>query len=417
MLAVVLLSPLDVRLEPGFLADRLGHFFSPTVLTTGDMVDAVRNVLLLAGWGLLEVLTDSGRIGSRRIRAALIGGAAIGLSAELAQLALPDRIPSLLDTAMNASGAALGALITHLSLRAVSRRSDSPTEIGVPALALAVPYAGVVLVETTFPAFRPVSAELMSGGPVERALWVFRNFSMDSIAVIPAIEFLLFLPAGYLLGLACAEQMSWEDPLKNRVFRRAAVAGLGIALVGELVRAPLGMPVQLGPFVVHSAALSVGALTAVRPVAAWSSDGKTGPSPRQFLIGYSLVLALWRLRPLVPHLDPAAIAGELTGSQWSPLFILNTRGDLYSAADILRTFLLFVPLGAVLGAERVRNGRARARSDGRAIAWILALAVVLELGQALIAGRVFDGTDLVVMAAGGVVAWTVVRRAEADRRE
>lgn len=417
MLAVVLLSPLDVHLDGGFLAERLGQFFSPSVLTTGDMVDAVRNVLLLAGWGLLEVLTDSGRSGARRVRAALLGGAAIGLSAEVAQLALPDRIPSLLDTAMNAAGAGLGALVTHVSLRTVSRGDDASTELGVPAPALATPYALALLVETTFPVSRPIAEELMSGGPLERAAWAFRSFSLESIAVISPTEFLLFLPGGVLLAAAFLESRRPEAAARRTALLRAVAVGLGIAVAGELARAPLGVPVQLGPFLVHAAALSIGAWTATHVASGWISDGYVKVSPRQFLIAYVLYLALWRLRPFVPQLDPTAIAAELSLAHWSPLYLLGARGDLYSAADVVRTFLLFLPLGAVLGAARPGDDRTSVPSGGRALAFIAALALLLELGQALIAARLFDGTDLVVMAVGGGVGWTVVRRAAAEAPE
>lgn len=418
MLAVVLLSPLDVHLEGEFLTERLELFFSPSVLTTGDMVDAVRNVLLLAGWGLVEVLTDSGRSGTRRIRAALLGGAAIGLSAEVAQLALPDRIPSLLDAAMNAAGAGLGALVTHLSVRTVSRGNAAWTDLGVPASALAAPYALAVLVETTFPVFRPVAEELMSGGPLERAAWAFRSFSVESITVIAPTELLLFLPGGFLLAAAFLElERPGGAGARRTALLRAVAAGLGIAVVGELARAPLGVPVQLGPFLVHAAALSIGAWAGIHVVSGWLSDRAGGMSPRQFLFGYVLLLALWRLRPFVPHPDPAAIAGELSLSHWSPLYLLSARGDLYSAADVVRTFLLFLPLGAVVGAGRPGGARRSVPAGRRALAWIVVLAVLLELGQALIAGRVFDGTDLVVMAVGGGVGWAVVRRAAAGSPE
>lgn len=411
MLAVVLLSPLEPHLEAGFLAERVEHFFSPGVLTTGDMVDAARNVLLLAGWGLLEVLTDDGRSGEDRVRVALIGGAAIGLTAEVAQLAIPPRIPSLLDAAMNSAGAGLGALVTHAALRTLSRGHGGSTALGVPASALAAPYGLAVLVEATFPVIRPAAEELTSGGPLTRAVWAVQNLSLESVAVIPAVEFVLFLPAGLLLAAAFLESDAVEREPRRRAFRRAAAVGLAIVVAGQLARAPLGMPLQVGPVLVHAASFLVGAWAGIRLVPGRTPDGQEGAGRRAFLVGYVLLLALWRLRPFAPHLDPSAIAGELTLSNWSPLFILETRGDLYSAADILRTFLLFVPLGAVLSAGGRDNAGTSDASDGRALAWILGLALILELGQAVVAARLFDGTDLVVMAAGGTVAWTVVRKA------
>lgn len=406
VLGFALLAPFSFRWDGGFLAERAGRLLSPGALTPGDVVDAVRNVVLLAGWGLLEVVTDRGRSRRRRVTAALAGGAAIGVTAEVVQLAVPIRTPSLLDAAMNAAGAGAGALAADAAIRALDRWRGRPTALGVPTSALAVPYALAVLLEAALPLLRSADAGLRSGGPLARAAWSLEHFRWESLATLPALDLLLFLPAGLLLAAAFRE----IEGTRDRAFGWAAACGLGVALLGELAHAPLGLPLELGPLLVHAGGLVAGAWIGARGLSRWLRRRRGPARVRDFVVGYVLLLALWRLRPFLPELDPAAVAAELSGPRWSPLSALGARRDLYSVSDVLRSFLLFVPLGAALTARRRIRRRGSDGSDVRTLGWILGLAFLLEAGQALVAGRFFDGTDLVVMAAGGAVAWSVVRR-------
>lgn len=405
VLGFALLSPLSFRWDGGFLAERLARVLSLGSLTPGDAVDAARNVVLLAGWGLLEVVTDRGRSTRRRIVAAVGGGAAIGLSAEVVQLALPMRTPSLLDAAMNTVGAALGALAADAAVRSIDRWRHRPTALGVPAAALAAPYALAVFLEASFPLLRSAGAGIDSGGPLARAAWTLDNFTWESVATLPLLDLLLFLPAGVLLAAAF-----WEhEGTRDRAFRWAAACGVGLAVLGELAHAPLGLPLELGPLLVHAAALVAGAWIGDRGFPRWLRRRSGGARIRDVLAGYVLVLALWRLRPFAPELDPSAVAAELSLSRWSPLSALGARRDLYSVSDVLRSFLLFVPVGAALTSwHRLRSG-ASGGDSVRPLAWIVALALLLEAGQAVVAARFFDGTDLLIMAAGGAVAWAVTR--------
>lgn len=406
VLGYALLAPFSFRWDGGFLAERAAGLLSIDALTPGDAVDAARNVVLLAGWGLLEVVTDRGRSTRRRIVAAVAGGAAIGLTAELVQLAIPVRTPSLLDAAMNAAGAGAGALAADAGLRALGRWRRRPTALGVPTAALALPYALAVLLEAAFPLLRSADAGIGSGGPVDRVVWSFRHFSWESLATLPLLDLLLFAPAGVLLAAAF-----WEiERTRDSAFRLAAWCGLGLALAGELAHAPLGIPMELGPLLVHAAGLLIGARIGARGFPRWLRRRRGRARGRDFLLGYVLLLALWRLRPFVPELDPGAVAAELSLSRWSPLAALGARRDLYSVSDVLRSFLLFVPVGLALASrQRTRS----ASPDGEAlrqVGWIVALALLLEAGQAVVAGRFFDGTDLLVMAAGGFAARAVARR-------
>lgn len=406
VLGFALLSPLAFRWDPGFLAGRLRGLLSPGALTPGDMVDAVRNVVLFAGWGLLEVVTDRGSSPRRRAFRALAGGAAIGLTAEIVQVALPERTPSLLDAAMNAGGAGLGALATDASRRALERWRGRPTALGVPAGVLAAPYALAVTVEAAFPLLRHEGEPGAYGGPFDRTRWALEDFGWESLAVVPLLDVALFLPAGVLLAAAFREAGSTGAA----AFRRTAAVGVAVAVVGELAHAPLGRPIEAGPVLVHAGAVALGGWIAARRFPAWLRRRRQGGRVSWTLWGYLLVLALWRLRPFVPELDPAALADEISPSRWSPLSALGGRRDLYSVSDVLRSFLLFVPVGALVAAAGRLAQRRNGPSTLRAVACILGVALAAEAAQIVVAGRFFDGTDLLVTAAGGLVAWATLRR-------
>lgn len=410
VLGFALLSPLAFRWDAVFLADRLRGLLSPGALTPGDMVDAVRNVFLFAGWGLLEVATDRGGSTRRRAIRALAAGGAIGLTAELVQVALPERTPSLLDAAMNAGGAALGALAADASHRALERWRARPTALGVPAAVLAVPYALAVTLEAAFPLLRHEGPPGAYGGPLERARWALENLRWESLAVVPLLDVALFLPAGVLLTAAFRE--AGRDAEES--FRRAAAVGAAVAVAGELAHAPLGRPMEAGPVLVHAAAVALGAWIAARGFPAWLRR-RGRARIRDVGWGYLLVLALWRLRPFIPELDPGALADEISPARWSPLSALGARRDLYTVSDVLRSFLLFVPVGSLVAAAgRTRSGR-RASSTRRAVSLVLGIALAAEAGQIVVAGRFFDGTDMLVTAAGGLIAWAALRRSAAPR--
>ena len=56
LLVLALLSPFEFHWEPSLLSRELSGALDPS-LSPGDAVDAVRNLVLFAGWGLLWVAT------------------------------------------------------------------------------------------------------------------------------------------------------------------------------------------------------------------------------------------------------------------------------------------------------------------------------------------------------------------------
>ena len=402
VLAAALLAPFGFRWDVASVAGALREAARPT-WTPADVIDAVRNLTLFAGWGILWV-TGRGKSSIRRhLLGAVATGALIGLLAEGLQLALPGRTTSLLDVGTNAAGAGLGALAALAVTRALRAERGRATLLGVPASAVAAPYAAAAALEVAFPLLRHAASPGRYGAPGERLAWSLDRVGWESLTVLPVTEGLLLLPAGFLCALAL-----WERGLdRDRSVRWTAGIGVTLSVLGELVHGPLGRPVELGPVLVHAAAVAAGGWLAGSsrlPTAVRRSSGRGRAAV--FLAGYATVLALWSWRPFVPELDPGAIADQFAGGRWLPLGALRVRRDLFSVADVLRSFLLFVPLGAVLAVRPLR------RSGVLGGAWpALYAALLLECGQALVAGRFFDGTDVLVAGAGAGLAWFAVRAA------
>ncbi|HET9947990.1 MAG TPA: VanZ family protein, partial [Longimicrobiales bacterium] len=82
------------------------------------------------------------------------------------------------------------------------------------------------------------------------------------------------------------------------------------------------------------------------------------------------------------------------------------RRDLFSAVDVVVSFGLYVPLGAVLAVWPLGRGGA-----ARAFLPAVLLSATLELAQAAIEARTLDITDFLVQTAGAAVGWAALRRA------
>ena len=104
--------------------------------------------------------------------------------------------------------------------------------------------------------------------------------------------------------------------------------------------------------------------------------------------------------------DPATIHQQFALERLIPLQGLARRSDLASVAEIVKPFFLFFPLGAMLAVWPLRRR-----------GWLgtclpaFYLAVITEVVQGFVAGRFFDGTDLVIQCAAAAIGWAVVRQA------
>jgi len=371
------------------------------------VVDAVRNATLFAGWGLVWCLLAAPGARPRR-QLALAAGTSALLSAaiEAAQLLSRNRTSSVLDVIVDVLGAALGVWAIQAILGWLVREPGA--EMAPPAWLLAGSYAAAVLGEASIPLARQALAA--HGSPRERLPVAWAAFVAEPWARVVPADVVLFLPAG-VLAVHALRARGWSAPRAS--VSVTAVGALAMA-AAELIHAPLGLRLGLAPVLVHAGAIALGALAA----AAWPRRGAGMGTTVGTIVGigppalaaYALVLLAWDWRPF--RLETAdAIRAKLASDWWQPMmaqYLLG--GDLYSVADVVIGFALFLPLGAWL-ARRPLAARGPLSAAWPAV-W---LAVAGELGQTVVQGRYLDITDPMVEAAGVLVGWLAMRQAVAMR--
>ena len=108
VLAVATLTPFQFDFELANIARRSAGAFQPGV-TVRDGVDAVRNVALFSGWGVLWAATARGGQLIPIVRWATFTGLALSVSIETLQLVIPERNSTVLDVFTNTLGSIVGA--------------------------------------------------------------------------------------------------------------------------------------------------------------------------------------------------------------------------------------------------------------------------------------------------------------------
>lgn len=370
-------------------------------LVTRDLVDAARNLALFAGWGLLWVLTSRSSRVARQVMAATLTGLALSLALESLQLLSGLRRASILDVLTNGSGAAGGAFCTAASIRALRDRIGRPSFVGIPALVFLVGYGGATVLEAVFPTLRQDSLPVW-GGPLNRLTAAVNAFDPASIARLPWLEGLLFVPAGAVAVAALVE----GNVSRHRAAAAAAAGGFVVMLAAEIGHGAVSHPIELGPALVHGAGFAVGAAAAGRWLPAIPSRlrGRTGTL---LLVGvYAALALLWTSRPFDVALDPLLLGRELGLQRFVPMSSYGLRGDLYGVATVGKLFLLYLPLGALLAVRPLRRG-----GPLGGVLPALYVAGAGELSHIVIATRFFDVTDLLVACAGAAVGWAMIRRA------
>lgn len=400
ILLLATLTDLEPVLDPAAVAARAEGAVSFD-LTPKDAIDAVRNVVLFAGWGLIWMATARAGGTARSLGLAVGTGVAISVGVETAQLFSRVRNASPLDVLYNGGGALIGALLLVLAVRRLARYTRTRSFVGLPAVVFAASYWVAVLGEALIPLFRQERLSVY-GDPLSRFVTVLRAFDPASVAVLPLSEIVLFAPAGFLLATALVEA-GWGYRRSGWI---AAAAGSLLIVVVEVARAAASVIVPAGPILVHVGAVSAGAAAAalLLPVVARRLRGAERP---QLLFAlYVGVVALWYLRPYVPELSPSAWLDELAGNWWMPMAFAAARMDLFSVIDVTNAFFLFLPVGALLAIWPFRRG-----SRWGGIVPGLVLAAVVEAMQLFVVGRTLALADMLIAAAGVWTGWVVLTRA------
>jgi len=378
---------------------RLGRAVHPSP-SARDVIDAARNLVLFAGLGALWVVVTPTTTLRRTVATPLVIGATISGFVESLQLFSPVRAASILDILTNTVGAGMGAGAIVTLAAVAARLKTRKSFVGVPAVVFLGGYAVAALLEAVILVRQePVLGAV--GGPVARIAAVLASADFGTFGPILLGDVLLFLPLGLM---AVATDVEFGHGY-SAAFRRAAVAGVLFAIVGELVRAPLGLPVQLGPILTHAFAMVAGAWLGAWGLPRLTPRIRGRERARLAALGYAALMALWAWRPYVPETRLEAILAQLDPVRWIPLAALAPRFDLFSVADVVSPFFLYLPLGAFLSGWPAR----RAGPVGGCLAGVY-LAAVTELGQVFVAGRYFSGTDVMIQTAAVAIGWTVMRR-------
>jgi len=401
VLLLATLTPFVADTDPGRMAARFAGAIHPR-FQPNDIVDAARNLVLFAGWGLVWMASAPPQRAWRSIARATAIGAAISLTVELCQVASSNRYPSVLDVLTNTAGSFFGAFFFAALVRTVRGHLARKSYFGLPAGLLAGAYGTGAFVEALIPLFRSEGTAQIRGGPLVRAAYVFATFRWNSVLDLALEDIVLFLPAGILTVIALAEYgMSYRQAAL-----RTAAGGLALAILAELAHAPLGEPILIGSILVNAGGVALGAWMAERWMAPFSQTVRGANRPRVLLALYAMILVLWAWRPFQPEFDLAEMAAKLRGRWWEPLAMTASRVDMYSVADVCVPFFLAIPLGALLAVWPLRqSGPLRTALPG------IYLAAALEAGQLFIVGRLPDVTDFLVVAAGIVTGWLIIRRA------
>lgn len=406
LILLVTVPPPAWEASPELLAERLRAAFDLS-FRGRDVIDAVRNLLLFAGWGTVWAATATAPAGNTRRDVRTVGmatllGGLISLGVETLQLFSPRRDTNVWDLFTNVTGALAGAVVLVLLVRLLACRRGAPSYLGLPALVPAFAYGGAVLLEALFPLLEPGVVPGLGGGILDRGRGAVEAFSWDSLGQLPLHHLPLFLPAGTFAVMALVEG--------GTAVRRAAVLVSGLAwplfLLVELLGGIAGHPIVAGAVLLHGLAVGGGALLAFKGLAPFSVRFRGRIRPLLLGAAYLLLLAMWSWRPFTLITSPGALVGGLSLEQLVPLHAHAQRFDLFSATDILRHFLLLFPVGVLLAVWPLRSaGWGNGPLPG------VAVALFLEGGQILVEGRMFDMTDALVGSAAVLVGWTVARQA------
>lgn len=401
ILLLATLTPFALDPDWGNITARLGRALHPS-LVPKDAVDAVRNVVLFAGWGAVWMITAPGTRVWASLGTAVLTGAGISLTIEGLQLWSALRHSSVVDVLTNTVGSGAGALLLITLVLVIRSRRGGRSFVGIPAITVAGSYAVAAFAEALIPLFRQAAYPNVYGGPFGRFKVSLELFEFGSILPIPVGDIVLFLPVGAYAVAAIVE--------RGQTYRQAglhaAVAGLLLFALAEIGHGFLGQPIQIGPFVAHTLGVTLGATAAVLWLPGLTRQLRGHRRPLGLFLLHSLIICLWAWRPFILELDSSIIAHNLFERWWVPLASLGQRVDLFSVVDVSAGFFLYLPLGALLAVWPLRP---RGLLGGFLPA--LYLAGLTELSQVVIAGRFMDITDVLIQGAGVVIGWMVIRRA------
>jgi glycopeptide antibiotics resistance protein len=405
IILIATLASLEPNWHDGLAGQRLARAIHPQHFTWNDTIDAVRNVLLFAGFGAVWEVTTRLRLRSALWRATLYG-CLLSATVETLQLFSPVRFSSILDVITNTSGTFLGALGVAVLVASVRAGRKRDTYLGVPAFLLALGLVAAVAIEGVLPLFRQAYVPGVSGPPLTRLRTALAFARPVTFTPLPRSDFGLSIPAGFVAVAALMELgvSRWVATVL------VVLGGSVLAVVTELAHGAVGALIVWPAVFALSLGMSVGAVVAALTVRRFLRVDEL-TRVRVFIGAYATVVVGWLWRPFAPRASWPAIAAQLTRPHWIPMAAFGGGGSPFDIGQIIQLGFLFIPLGAMLEAWPARErGLMRWLMPG---VW---LAAIVGAGQIFIEGRTFDITNCLIMVAGVWIGWWIARRAGVPRR-
>jgi glycopeptide antibiotics resistance protein len=401
--AVILLATLtdlQPELVPADIRMRFQRAFSLEI-RPADAIDAARNVVLFAGWGLVWAATSRRGL-ALRVAAATLTGTALSVFVETVQLTSVNRRASILDVATNSVGAFTGALALVLAIVAMRALRTRRSFVGVPALLFAAGYGAAAALEVFIPLRQSRPLRGVYGGFGDRFRQIVELYDPATLFELPLLYLPLFAPAG-AFAVAALVEAGWRY---RTAWPVVAIAGATLVPAVELLAAGAAHPIHAGSTAMQVLGVALGAAAAARWLPGLAVRLRGRARPAALLAAYVTLLVLWTWRPFLPVASLDAFVAQFRADRFIPLSAHAERFEFFSVVDVMRQFALLLPVGGLLAVWPLRR-------DG----WLagplpgLYLAVLLESGQLLIAFRYFDVTDAIVGSAAVLVGWAAVRQA------
>lgn len=385
-------------------------------LGIGHRADWVANILLFIPLAFLWLGALWPRSLPARLAASLLvcaAGAALAVAIEFSQVYFPGRTVSLNDVAAETIGAAAGVLVWWMAgsrlstwvaeLRGVARPL-SAVERGLTA------YAAIAFLYALLPLDLTISGteiyrKFMRGG-INLVPFVFYEKHASYSVYSMLSEVVIWVPIGTFIA------MRWPSTTAASVVRVAAASGF-VELLQVFIHS---RTTDVNDVIAASAGGAIGAMVARRFRLATrdAAPAHTLPSGPSGLLVTSALVLVWAagaafvfLFPFDFHLSGEFIRGRLEGVP-RVLFASYYWGSEYNAVtQVMRKFLYFLPLGAVLawGFAAVASPFGRALYGLSSAVLVVAAAAGIEVAQLALPGKIVDATDAVLSTLGALTGW------------
>lgn len=400
--------PFDFSASGDLIESRLRRLWAnPIRGLGGSWADVYSNIAFFMPWGFLLA---NWRVKHHSnfwwvLTLAMVSGACLSGSVELAQLFAPRRSTSFVDLVSNTFGSVVGASIGWplarwiwpvVSVRARRFLLTSPMAV-----------CAVVVVVTIVCGGLSPSYDKLGASGFRAALRMARviPFGRSAGGLPPAdkgclwvAELLAWTLAGGVFGLAARESSYDGVPAISGLAVLSAC--LSLAIEGLQLVVP-GRDVDLTSVVMATLGSAVGATCVIRRSA---GDAHRWIVPALVIWGAAVALAAWN-PPRFTWPRPPLLRPEMIVPFWS-YFDSRTLEDL---TDVVGQAVIFMPLGALLAARSWRQSFLNVAAIG------FGFAVILEFGQVFLPDRTADVSDAISAAAGAGLGLALWRWGESAR--